>query len=289
MPKLNPVVFFKQTLKSDAFYADELINIYLLRPIAALIVWLLYPTSITPNQVTLFAIVLGGTSAYCYLMNTPVMIALAGALILAKDIFDDADGQLARAKEMYSRRGRFLDSIGDFAVDAVVFGAITYVVYLESGSMIAVLLGILSLAGITLRVSYHVFYQVSFLHLEGSYKLNRIAEEITEEDRRGDPVALQLQRIFVLIYGWQDRLMYRLDRWCMGGDLREELLVVWYSDRFALRLSGLMGFGTELALLAVCSWLNRLQSYLYLNVFLMNGIWLASVSYRRFILAGNLK
>ena len=289
MMRPGPVTFLKQSLKSESYYADEIVNIYLLRPIAAIFVWLLYSTRITPNQVTLFAIILGLAGALAYTFGTPHAIAVAGSLILAKDIFDDVDGQLARAKKMYSRRGRFLDSIGDFIVDLAVFTAITCVVYQTNPTFQTILLGVLSFAGITLRVSYHVYYQVSFFHLEDRYKLNRIAEEITDDDRKGDPVALRLQKIFILIYGWQDRLMYRIDKWCKGKNFNEKLLPTWYSDRLALRLSGLIGFGTEFTLLAVCSFLNELHTYLLLNVFMMNGIWLGSVFYRRFILAKNLK
>jgi phosphatidylglycerophosphate synthase len=284
----SPVAFFRQSLKSDAFYADEFLNIYLLRPIAAGIVWLLYPTQITPNQVTVAAIVCGWTAAYVYTISTPAAIGLAGMLVVVKDILDDADGQLARAKQLYSRRGRFIDSIGDFFVNVALFTAITSVVFGSHPTVGIVLLGILAFWGITLRVSYHVYYQVSFLHLQERYELNRITETITEEDRRGDPVALRLQQVFVLIYNWQDRLMQRIDRWCMGRDCDRKRLPVWYGDRFALRLSGLLGFGTEYALLAVCSFANTLEEYLYLNVLLMNGILVASILYRRLILRANL-
>jgi len=288
MTRPSPMAFFKQTLKSDAFYADELINIYLLRPLAAGIVWLLYPTSITPNQLTVVAILTGFASAYSCSLATPAAIALGGALIMLKDIADDADGQLARAKKLYSRRGRFLDSIGDFVVDVVVFAAVTAACYRSRPDPATVVLGVVGLLGITLRVSYHVYYQASFLHLENRYTLNRIVEVVTEEDRRGDPVALRLQQIFALIYGWQDKLMFRIDRWCMGKSFDERHLPVWYGDRFALRISGLLGFGTELSLLALCSWLNDLYAYLWLNAILMNGLWLGGIAYRRLVLAKNL-
>jgi len=277
----SPITFFKQSLKSDAYYADEIINIYMMRPIAAMFVWLVYPTSITPNQVTILAVIIGLSAAWTYLYNTPTAIAIAGLLVMLKDIIDDADGQLARAKQMYSRRGRFLDSIGDFLVDIVVFAAVTYVVYQAYASSWTVFLGILSFFGITLRVSYHVFYQVSFLHLEDRYKLNRITEEIREEDRLGDPVAFRLQQIFIILYGWQDRLMYAIDVWCRTGKDNKEYLQRWYTNKFALRLSGLLGFGTEFALLTVCSLFNQLHLYLFLNVFLMNGILLLAILYRR--------
>jgi len=288
MERPNPLAFYRRMLKSEEYYSDELINIYLLRPIAAAIVWLFYPTRITPNHVTLIAILFGMASAYAFSLSTTASIDAAGVLIVLKDILDDADGQLARAKELYSRRGRFLDSVGDFVVNLAVFSTITWSVYRVHSNRLTIILGLLSLLGITLRVSYHVFYQVAFLHLRDTYKLNRITEEITEEDRRGDRVALWLQRIFLLIYAWQDRLIARIDRWCMGENFDETHLPLWYSDRFGLRLSGLVGFGTEFMLLAVCSWSRELDGYLLLNVFVMNGICLLSILYRRHILSKNL-
>jgi len=284
----GPIDFFKQSLKSNAYYTDEIINIYLLRPLAAVLVWLVYPTRVTPNQLTVVAIFLGCLAAVVYLAGTPLAVAVAGLLVTAKDIVDDADGQLARAKQLYSRRGRFLDSIGDFVVDVALFAAMTVVVYRAHPEVSTIVLGVFSLLGITLRVSYHVFYQASFLHLEDRYKLNRIIEEVTEEDRNGDPVALKLQRLFNLIYTWQDKLIYRIDIWCKGSAITEERVQRWYSDNVGLRISGLMGFGTEFALLTLCSLFNQLYVYLWLNVLLMNGILVWSVIYRRLVLTRNL-
>jgi hypothetical protein len=288
MPRPSLKSFFLQNLKSDAFYADEWINIYLLRPIAAGIVWIIYPTRISPNMVTVTAILIGFCAALTYLFDTTGAIALAGTLVLLKDIFDDADGQLARVKQQYSRRGRFLDSIGDFLVDVAIFSSITYIMFLHHPTIPTIFLGFCSLAGTTLRVSYHVFYQASFLHGENRYDLNRIIETITEEDRRGDKVALNLQRLFIVIYNWQDRLMYRIDRWCMGKNFDERHLSVWYGDRMGLRLSGFLGFGTEFIILAICSWWNQLYFYFFLNVIMMNAIFLTSILYKKLILSVNI-
>ena len=182
----------------------------------------------------------------------------------------------------------FLDSLGDVAVDIAIFSAITFVLYHSDSDPITIILGIAGLFGITLRVSYHVYYQASFLHLEDHYKLNRIIELVTEEDKGGDPVALRLQILFNIVYGWQDRLMYRIDSWCKGKFLSEQHVKSWYADRTGLRISGLLGFGTEFALLTICSLLNALHVYLLLNLFLMNGILLLSILYRRIILRPGL-
>jgi phosphatidylglycerophosphate synthase len=277
---------YKKSLKSSL--SDELINTYLLRPLAGLIVWALYRTSITPNQVTIASTIAGLVAAGLYLKNEALYTAVAGLCVTLKDILDSADGQLARAKQQYSRRGRFLDSLGDFVVDVSVFGAIGWVLFSSTGDWRMIVLSILGLVGITLRVSYHVFYQTSFLHIEEQYEVNRVTEDITKNDLTGDPVALRLQKAFQFIYGWQDRLMLRVDTWCRQGCADRDFLRPWYSDPKGLKLSGLVGIGTELFLLTVCSVFDELSLYLVFNVFLMSGIVLLSVFYRRWYLSVTL-
>ena len=296
---------YRKSLKSEI--SDELINTYLLRPIAGLIVWVLYNTPVTPNQVTLASTIAGLVAAFFYLKGTPEAFIVAGLLITLKDLLDSADGQLARAKQQYSRVGRFLDSIGDFVVDAAVFSAIGWILYQSGGHWWMLLLALLGLAGISFRVSYHVFYQVNFLHLQKKFANNRTSEEIREEDLKKGGVDLVLQRIFQCIYGWQDRLIERVDRWSYGGDFRRshkneprdpsensspepcQKGQEWYSDIISLRISGLLGFGTEFFLLMLCSVSNRLELYLYLNIILMNGILLLCFLYRRFVLLRDLQ
>jgi hypothetical protein len=273
---------YKSTLKSDL--SDELINTHLLRPIAGAIVRLLYPTRVTPNQVTIASTLAGIAAAGVYLHDGAMTTAAAGLLVTVKDVLDSADGQLARAKSQYSRMGRFLDSVGDFLVDACVFAAIGWILYRHSGSVWMLVLAFAGLLGITLRVSYHVFYQTSFLHLEEKYQTNRITEEITKDDLDSDRLTVALQRTFQIIYGWQDRMMLRIDNWCRCNRSDREFLVRWYSDVTALRLSGLLGMGTELFVLMICSLFNALQTYLFLNVIFMNSILIVSIFYRRYSL-----
>lgn len=278
---------YQKSLKSDV--SDELINTYLLRPIAGVIVRFLYSTPVTPNHVTIASTIVGLIAAMFYLQGQSGSIAVAGVLVTLKDILDSADGQLARAKNQYTRIGRFLDSIGDFVVDVAVFTAIGWVLFIKSGDPLMLPWALAGLMGISLRVSYHVFYHTSFLHLEQKYSGNRVVEEILPEDLEGDRLVVTLQRIFQMIYGWQDRLIVRLDEWCRAGKPEETFLKQWYSDIPALRSSGFLGLGTELFLLMLCSVFNELELYLFLNVFLMNGILAACVLYRRAILAVRIK
>jgi phosphatidylglycerophosphate synthase len=273
---------YRRSVKSSL--SDELVNIYLLRPIAGLIVRIVYRTTVSPNQLTIAAVVAGLIAAGFYSQGNACATAIGGLFVTLKDLLDSADGQLARAKGQFSRRGRFLDSIGDMAVTIAVFGAIGWSLYEDSGSPTFLFLAAAAALGMTLRVSYHVFYQVSYLHFKRTYRGNRLVEEITEQDRRADPLTLTLQRIFLVLYGWQDRLMLRIDRWCRGFAENRGQARQWYEDRVGLRISGLLGYGTELMLLTVCSLANKHDFYLWVNLLLMNGILAGGILYRRVLL-----
>lgn len=279
---------YAASVKSEI--SDELINTYLIRPLAGIVVRIIYYTPCTPNHVTVASVVVGLIAAYFYLEGTARYNLVAGLCITAKDVLDSADGQLARARQQYSRAGRFLDSIGDIVVNAFVFCSITVALMYSSGSATIPLLGVLAFVGTTLRVSYHVFYHTSFLHLNNSYQANRVTEDITHEDAHETRITLRLQRVFLFLYGWQDRFMVELDRWCYGtGEHDPRFFRRWYSEGIGLRLSGLMGLGTELFLLMLFSVTNQLHEYLLVNIFGMNCLWGISVLYRKLFLARQLK
>lgn len=276
---------YSASIKSEL--SDELINTYLIRPLAGLVVRFLFHTPITPNVVTGTAIVTGLLSAAIYTNGSATHVVIAGLLITLKDILDSADGQLARAREQYSRAGRFLDSIGDVVVNFMVLGGITFTLFRQTDSFSTIFLGFVAFMSMTLRVSYHVFYQTAYLRLEGMYEKNRLTEEILEEDKRVGAWTLRLQYIYQFVYGWQDRLMKRIDQWCRGAvETTDDRL--WYGDRLGLKISGMIGLGTELFVLTLFSLLNRLEAYLIVNVCLMNTVWLSSVLYRRGILRRRL-
>ena len=93
---------------------------YFTRPAASLIVKAVFRTSITPNQLTYVSFFIGiaATAAYC--MGTPLFFIFGGILVQLGSIFDCADGQLARAKDMRTRFGTYLDLFLDRISDTMV-------------------------------------------------------------------------------------------------------------------------------------------------------------------------
>lgn len=268
---------YQQSKKSDI--SDELVNRFLIRPLAGLVVRLLYATPVTPNQVTIAAILAGFAAAVSYAIGSPGAVPLAGALVLLKDLLDSADGQLARARGQFSRFGRFLDSIGDILVNLAIFLAIALALARAGNTVLWSALCFAAFLSLTLRVSYHVFYQTSFLHLQSFYEGNRTTEELQPEDLQQDARTIRLQHIFLFFYGWQDAAMARLDRWSQGGHRLDD--ASWYGDRVGIRWSGFLGLGTENAVLALFSFFDALPAYLCFNLIVANLAWLGCVLYRR--------
>ncbi len=93
---------------------DQLWNIYVARPIASVIVWVVAPTRATPNQLTLasLAIFLVGTALLAEL-GTPLGGLVAVGVIEISYLFDCADGMLARHKKLASREGHLFDFFTD--------------------------------------------------------------------------------------------------------------------------------------------------------------------------------
>lgn len=276
---------YGDSVKSDV--SDELVNVYLQRPIAGLLTRLVYPSPLTPNQFTIVAFLFGIAGAVFLSLAEPHLTAAALCFYL-KDLFDSADGQLARAKQLYSRRGRFLDSIVDFVVNLCLFGGVFVLLVRQGGATLLVFpVCLVGFLGLILRVSYHVFYQTSFLHTQREYQTNRISEEFESEDYGQDALTIRLQIVFLFLYGWQDRLMNWIDVWSRRGieTTSESALTRWYQDTPALRLSGFLGLGTEFVLLTACLLIHNIEFYLFISIGALNGIWVTAILYRRLVLA----
>jgi phosphatidylglycerophosphate synthase len=101
--------------------ADGLVDRWFNRPVGRLLSKVLIHTSVTPNQVSVFATLAGLVSAACFALGTPAAF-LTGALVLQLSaIIDCVDGDLARVLFKESRIGKWLDIVGDQIVHVAVF------------------------------------------------------------------------------------------------------------------------------------------------------------------------
>jgi phosphatidylglycerophosphate synthase len=80
--------------------------------------------AVTPNHVTIVAIIVGLISALMVSRGGWANVAIAGVLLELNSILDSCDGELARLRYQYSKLGQWLDNLSDDVVDNVfIIGA----------------------------------------------------------------------------------------------------------------------------------------------------------------------
>lgn len=110
---------FKVSLKHSIF--DETLTLYILRPIAFIFVKLLYPTNVTPNQVSLMSIIVGVISGFFFSRGDLTSFIIAGSLYFFCLVLDCVDGMIARLKKNGTAVGRIIDGVADYIVGVAVY------------------------------------------------------------------------------------------------------------------------------------------------------------------------
>ena len=110
---------YKKSIKHAIF--DETLTLYILRPIAFIFVKLFYPTSITPNQVSLMTAITGIISAYFFSRGDVISFVIAGSLYFLAMVLDCVDGMIARLKNNGTAVGRIIDGFSDYIVGISIY------------------------------------------------------------------------------------------------------------------------------------------------------------------------
>ncbi len=92
---------------------EEWVDLHFFRPIGIRIARALEPTGISADQVTLWSILIGLVAGHLFVYADRWVNALGLLLFVLSEVFDSADGQLARLRGTSTRFGRALDGIGD--------------------------------------------------------------------------------------------------------------------------------------------------------------------------------
>jgi phosphatidylglycerophosphate synthase len=138
-----------QTRKTIA--QDGILSVFLMRPISRQITRLLVNTSVTPNQVTIAAMLLGLLAGATASRGGYWPNVTAALLLFGSGVADCVDGELARLRLESSRVGEWLDSLADdfstgfyllglavgitalpFGVSPIAFGLLSLVMFFAS-------------------------------------------------------------------------------------------------------------------------------------------------------------
>jgi hypothetical protein len=108
---------------------DEPIDVWLHRPLGYIIAKLATPTRITPNQITAVSFAFSVLAGGLLFASFPGHLPAAGVSIFLCQVFDCADGQLARMQKSGSPFGRMLDGSADGIGSIIIGTAATYVTW----------------------------------------------------------------------------------------------------------------------------------------------------------------
>jgi hypothetical protein len=130
---------YRATLKRE----DILFNVYVCRPPAAVLVYLLRDTRVAPNQVTFFSLFVAVVAAVCFCaLDWPLGLWLGVGLYELSYVFDKVDGMLARCRGVQSPSGHLLDFLMDEIKAFMIVAAVATGAYLETGQVELLLLGL---------------------------------------------------------------------------------------------------------------------------------------------------
>jgi phosphatidylglycerophosphate synthase len=172
--------------KPDHSFLNKAIKVerYLNRPLAALIVRLVYKTPITPNGLTFFSFFLGILGAFFLSRGKYIYFILGGIGIQLSSIMDCADGMLARSKNMCSEYGAHLDIFLDRIMDFSMIIGVSLGVYAALENRTLLILGFLA-AGLYLL-------QINLFYLTNSYL------QCKEKGQTGEARAMMLLVVMIL-------------------------------------------------------------------------------------------
>lgn len=163
---------------------------YVNRPLASVIVRLVFNTRITPNGLTYFSFLLGLAGAFFLSRGHYLQVVAGGILIQLSAIVDCSDGMLARSKNMCSEYGSHLDIFLDRIIDFTMIMGMSIGVYTATANKNLLILGCLG-AGLYLL-------QVNLFYITNSYLRAK------ETGQTGEARALMF--LVVMIFSIANRL-----------------------------------------------------------------------------------
>lgn len=264
---------YKSSLK--LIEVEELFDLFFYRPLAFIFVKIIFPTNITPNQITTFALIIGVIGGILYSFYTHFYLIIAAILIITYDVLDCSDGQLARLKKNGTFFGRILDGVADYFVSIAVYLGIGFGFASNSDDPLFYW-GLVVLAGLTNAVHAITldFYRNRFLDYALSREallgdnLKEFEDELEKEKESGGNY---FQRTIIWLYLYYSKLQLKLSHSSIETETKK-----YDSDDFYKKHKTIIHFWTyigptsELTFLIICSFLNRLDIYLLGMVTVLN-------------------
>ena len=126
---------------------DGIIARYCNRPISIWISKKLAVTSITPNQISIFAFSVACIASFLFAMGSYIPLIIGGILAQISSIIDGCDGEVARMKYKDSSYGGWFDAVLDRYADGFLLFGLTWHLFANGGGNLYLIIGFLAITG----------------------------------------------------------------------------------------------------------------------------------------------
>jgi phosphatidylglycerophosphate synthase len=236
---------YRVSLKPSA--VEEPIDRWVHRPLAFLVAKAAAKASLTPNQLTVFSMLLGVTTGVLLLVGatsvgatsvgTRALMIAAALTLFASQVVDCSDGMLARMRGGGSEIGRMLDGCADTVT--LLFASVGTICHLvargpRDGLALVALLGALGVTLYTSSLHTSAYDHYKNLFLRGTIPGDHEGEDVESAQLRWDRVRAQgrggrgatvLEDVLFRIY--------------VGYLRAQRRLIAWYDPDALVRLSEL--------------------------------------------------
>ena len=170
------------TLATKGDEVEEWLDLRFFRPIGIRLARALAPTRISPDQVTMWSLATGLVAGHLLFYNNVQLNALGWFLFIVSDIFDSADGQLARLRGTSTMLGRMLDGLSDSArfINLYAHLAARLIIFGHWPAVGAIALSLAALLSHTWQAAAVDFIRHAFLAMSGRQSELELPEDLQD-------------------------------------------------------------------------------------------------------------
>ena len=261
---------------------EEWLDLRFFRPLGYWIAKALQPTRVSANQVTLWSLATGLVAGHLFYYAGPWPGALGFVLFIISDIFDSADGQLARLRSVESRFGRIVDGLADNLRFANLYLTLMARLAVQGRNWFDLLLVLAAGLSQSLQGTSVDFIRLSFLSLGPGHREPVELPEEVAVPRQGSlfqKLAAFAYRAYVRRQSWMFPRSMELERRLRQGLLPEqEIRSCRLRQRAVVNLCAWQGHNIRFGLLGAAAVLGWIEGYLWVTVTVMNILLLVSVA-----------
>jgi len=261
---------YKKSLKH--IEAEEPLDLYFYRIISFLFVKILLPFPITPNQISIAALVMGVISAVFYAFGNKEAFLIAAAFYTIYYLFDLSDGQVARLKKNGTKLGRIIDGIADYVTHLSIYIGLGIGLGNDLNTWLLVIATLISLMAQVILFDFYrnryLEYIIEEVNLFGD-DLKQFQQEYEElKSTRGK---LTEKTIYFLYLKYLD-----VQQLFISKTAKEQQIKIFDTvdflkrNKLIIRFWSFMGSSLHITLLIVMSVLNHIDLYLYAILIFIN-------------------